>query len=84
MRRLKALGERIVSRDFERQVAELHIRVAVLNRFTALGTPVMQRVALVCPGKGQARALQPNSATAPLGGILGLFEIGLNALIQRA
>jgi len=42
---LKALGERIVSRDFERQVAELHIRVAVLNRFTALGTPVTQRVA---------------------------------------
>jgi len=45
MRCFKALGERIVSRDFERQVAELHIRVAVLNRFTALGTPVTQRVA---------------------------------------
>ncbi len=45
MRRLKALGERIVSRDFERQVAELHVRVAAPNRFTALGTPVTQRVA---------------------------------------
>ena len=45
MRCFKALGERIVARDFERQVAELHIRVAVLNRFTALGTPVTQRVA---------------------------------------
>jgi hypothetical protein len=45
MRCFKALGERIVSRDFERQVAELHIRVAVLNRFTALGIPVTQRVA---------------------------------------
>ena len=45
MRCFKALGERIASRDFERQVAELHIRVAVLNRFTALGTPVTLRVA---------------------------------------
>ena len=45
MRCFKALGERIVSRDFERQAAELHIRVAAPNRFTALGTPVTQRVA---------------------------------------
>ena len=45
MRCFKALDERIVARDFERQVTELHIRVAVLNRFTALGTPVTQRVA---------------------------------------
>jgi hypothetical protein len=29
-------------RDFDRQVAELHVRVAVLNRFTALGTPVTE------------------------------------------
>jgi hypothetical protein len=45
MNRFKALGERIVSRDFGRQVAELHIPVTVLNRFTALGAPVTQRVA---------------------------------------
>ena len=65
MRCFKALGERIVSRDFERQVAELHIRVAVLNRFTVLGTPVTQRVAWVCPGKGQARASDALRNRAP-------------------
>lgn len=37
---VKLLGQRLMARDFNRQVAELHIRVAVLNRFTALGIPV--------------------------------------------
>jgi hypothetical protein len=45
MRCLKLLGERIMSRDFDRQVTELHIRVALLNRFTHLGTPVTVPVA---------------------------------------
>lgn len=40
MRCLKLLGERIMSRDFDRQVAELQVRAALLNRFTQLGTPV--------------------------------------------
>ena len=43
MRCLKRLGERVMARDFDRQVAELHIRAAILNRFTALGTPITQR-----------------------------------------
>ena len=30
--------------DFDRQVAELQIRAAILNRFTALGPPLTQRV----------------------------------------
>ena len=34
MRCLKLLGERIMSRQFDRQVAELQIRAALLNRFT--------------------------------------------------
>lgn len=33
-----------MSRDFERRVAELQIRAASLNRFTALGNPLTQRV----------------------------------------
>jgi hypothetical protein len=37
---IKMLGERIIARDFDRQVAELQVRAAVLNRFTRLGTPV--------------------------------------------
>jgi IS5 family transposase len=40
----KLLGERVRSRDFGRQVAELQIRAAILNRFTALGTPITRRV----------------------------------------
>lgn len=43
MRCLKLLGERVMSRDFDRQLAELQIRAAILNRFTALGTPLTQR-----------------------------------------
>ena len=39
MRCLKLLGERIMARDFDRQVAELQVRAALLNRFTQLGTP---------------------------------------------
>ena len=44
MRCFKLLGERVMARDFDRQVAELQIRAAILNRFTALGTPQTQRV----------------------------------------
>jgi hypothetical protein len=40
----KLLGERVMARDFDRQVAKLQIRAAILNRFTALGTPQTQRV----------------------------------------
>ncbi len=45
MRCFKLLGERVMARDFDRQVAELQIRAALLNRFTQLGTPVTVRVA---------------------------------------
>ena len=40
VRYFKLLGERVTARDFDRQVAELQVRAAVLNRFTRLGTPV--------------------------------------------
>ena len=36
----KRLGERVMARTFERQVVELHIRAALLNRFSQLGRPV--------------------------------------------
>lgn len=45
MRCLKALGERIAARDPDRQTAEIHIRIALANRFTALGTAEIVRVA---------------------------------------
>ncbi len=41
----KRLGERVMARTFERQVVELQVRVALLNRFTQLGRPVTVPVA---------------------------------------
>lgn len=37
---IKLLGQSLMSRDFDRRDAEIQIRVAVLNRYTALGIPV--------------------------------------------
>jgi hypothetical protein len=37
---LKRLGERVMARTFNRQVVELQVRIALLNRFTELGRPV--------------------------------------------
>ena len=39
MRCVKLLGDGIMARELDRQVAELQIRADVLNRFTALGIP---------------------------------------------
>ncbi|TRW91448.1 IS5 family transposase [Paracoccus sp. M683] len=44
MRCLKSFGERIASRDPDRQTAEIHIRIALMNRFNALGTAEIERV----------------------------------------
>ncbi len=41
---LKLLGQSLMARDFERQVAEIQIRIAVLNRYTATGIPVTESV----------------------------------------
>ena len=37
---LKLMGQSLMARDFDRQVAEIQIRIAVLNRYTALGIPI--------------------------------------------
>ena len=39
---VKLLGQSLMARDFDRQVAELQIRAAVLNGYTALGIPVTE------------------------------------------
>ena len=41
----KLLGQKLLARDFDRQTAELQVRIAILNRFTALGIPVTRPVA---------------------------------------
>jgi hypothetical protein len=45
MRCVKLLGEQVMARDFDRQVAVLQVLAATLNRFTWLGTPETVRVA---------------------------------------
>ena len=39
---VKLLGQRLSAHDFDRQVVEFQVRVAVLNGLTALGIPVTE------------------------------------------
>ena len=41
---MKSFGERVASRDPDKQTAEIHIRVALINCFNALGTAETERV----------------------------------------
>jgi len=41
---MKLLGQRLMARDFDRQVAEVQIRIAVMNGYTALGIPLTETV----------------------------------------
>ena len=41
---VKLLGQRLMAGDFDRQVAELQVRIAVLNGYTALGILVTEAV----------------------------------------
>jgi hypothetical protein len=45
MRCLKSFGARIAARDPDRQTAEIHIRIALMNRFNARDTAAIVRVA---------------------------------------
>ncbi|AHD02117.1 transposase ISSpo9 [Leisingera methylohalidivorans DSM 14336] len=36
---IKLLGQSLMALDFDRQVAEIQVPIAVLNRYTALGIP---------------------------------------------
>ena len=42
---MKLMDQSLMARDFQRQVTEIQIRIAVLNRYTALGIPVTEAVA---------------------------------------
>lgn len=41
---IKLLGQSLMPRDVDRQVAKIQVRTAVLNRYTALGIPVTEPV----------------------------------------
>lgn len=49
LRNLKQLGDRLYSREFDRQVVESHIRAAIINTFTYLGMPQSIRVVQIAP-----------------------------------
>jgi transposase len=42
---LELLGQKLLSRNFDHQTSELQVRIAILNRFTALGIPVTRPAA---------------------------------------
>ncbi len=42
---VKLLGQGLMAHDFDRQIAELQVRIVVLNRYTAIGIPVTEPVA---------------------------------------
>lgn len=41
---VKLLGQRLMARDFDRQVAEIQVLIVVLTNYTALGIPVTEAV----------------------------------------
>ena len=53
---VKLMGKRVMARDFDRQVPELQMRAAILNRFTQIGTPETVRVGSIRLGSGEVRA----------------------------
>lgn len=38
------MGQSLMARDFDRQVAEIQVRIAVLNRYTALDITITEAV----------------------------------------
>lgn len=66
MRCLKSFGERIASRDPDRQAAELRIRIALMNRFNALGQAKIERGAKDDRGKGGSSSRRPLVQQRPL------------------
>lgn len=54
------VGQRLMARNFDRQVAELHVSVAVLNRFTALGMPVRRQKHVRVVGQTRTTCRRPS------------------------
>ena len=51
----KLLGQHLSAHDFDRQVAEIQIRAAILNDFTAFGIPRAAAVGKIGLGEGDTR-----------------------------
>ena len=57
---VKLLGQKLFARDFERQTAELQVRIAILNRYTALGIPVTKPAAITPSRERGPPAFRPS------------------------
>ena len=44
MHSMKLLGQHLMALDFDRQVVEVKVRIAVMNRYTALGIPATEPI----------------------------------------
>ncbi len=82
MNRMKLLGQTLMARDFERQTAELQVRIAVLNRYTAIGPPVTRPVGRPSYGKGEAwlSAVSCNKAVRMKSGSYEKAAVGIHDL----
>lgn len=49
---IKLLGQSLMARDFDSQVAEFQVRISVLNRYTVVGTHITEAVGQIRSGKG--------------------------------
>jgi hypothetical protein len=41
---MKLLGQRLMARDFDRQVAKVQVCIAIMNGYTTLGIPVTKTI----------------------------------------
>jgi len=62
MYRLKQLGDRLFSREFDRQVAESHVRAAIINQFVCLGMPQSVRIGQIALRRRKRRTLIAHTA----------------------
>ena len=53
---VKLLGQPLMAGDFDRQVAEFQVRIAVMKGRTARGKPKTEAVVRVCQGEGEPRS----------------------------
>lgn len=62
-----------MSRTFERQVNELHIRPAILNRFTELGCPQGGGCGVATSGVGE---IWPGADLCNNAPVISIFDVG--------
>jgi len=78
---VKPMGQSLMARDLERQVAVVRIRIAILNSYTAIGIPITETVAWVRLGEGEART--STNSYDKVNNFNGLCGNRQQALIER-